>query len=51
VPARPTIPANAEETMSAIAATELVQLGYTQIEDLMGGMDAWEASGHRVIGK
>ena len=37
--------------MSAIAATELVQLGYTQVEDLMGGMDGWEVSGHKVISK
>jgi rhodanese-related sulfurtransferase len=37
--------------MSAIAATELVKLGFTEVEDLAGGMDAWEASGHPLIGK
>ncbi|MEP7136114.1 MAG: rhodanese-like domain-containing protein [Chloroflexota bacterium] len=32
--------------MSAIAAEELVSLGYTNIWNLDGGMDAWEKAGY-----
>jgi len=32
--------------MSAIAAEELVSLGYTHIWNLDGGMDAWEQAGY-----
>ncbi len=34
--------------MSAIAAEELVSLGYTNIWDLDGGMDAWEQAGYEI---
>ena len=37
--------------MSAIAATELVQLGFTQVGDLMGGMDGWKDAGLPIIVK
>jgi phage shock protein E len=32
--------------MSAIAATSLRNAGYTNVFDLAGGMEAWEAAGH-----
>jgi phage shock protein E len=35
--------------MSAIAARSLVDAGYTNVADLEGGMDAWEASGRVVV--
>ena len=35
--------------MSTMAAGELVGLGYTQIMNLDGGMDAWEAAGQPVL--
>jgi rhodanese-related sulfurtransferase len=35
--------------MSAIAAATLVQLGYTNVTDLAGGMDAWEAAGNPLV--
>jgi rhodanese-related sulfurtransferase len=35
--------------MSDIAARRLVQLGYTHIYDLAGGMAAWEASGRALV--
>lgn len=34
---------------SAIAAQTLVDLGYTRIDNLDGGMDAWTASGRQLI--
>ena len=34
--------------MSAIAATELVSLGYTNIWNLEGGMVAWEQAGREI---
>lgn len=34
---------------SAIAAQTLLDLGYTDIENLDGGMNAWTASGRRLI--
>jgi rhodanese-related sulfurtransferase len=34
--------------MSAIAAEELVSLGYTNVWNLDGGMDAWEQSGYKL---
>jgi rhodanese-related sulfurtransferase len=34
--------------MSAIAAEELVSLGYTNIWNLDGGMDAWEQAGYQL---
>jgi rhodanese-related sulfurtransferase len=34
--------------MSAIAAEELVSLGYTNISDLEGGMVDWEQAGYEV---
>ena len=37
--------------MSAIAAQRLVELGYTHVSDLEGGMNAWEAAGHELIQK
>jgi len=35
--------------MSAIAARELAGLGYTDIVELAGGMDAWAASGRQLL--
>ncbi len=35
--------------MSAIAAAELVRLGYRDVSDLDGGMLAWEKSGRSVL--
>jgi rhodanese-related sulfurtransferase len=37
--------------MSAIAAETLVKLGYTDIWNLQGGMDAWEQAGFPIRGK
>lgn len=37
--------------MSAIAAEELVKLGYTNLWNLDGGMSAWESAGLPVIRK
>ncbi len=34
--------------MSAIAATELVSLGYTNIWNLEGGMVSWEQAGYSI---
>lgn len=34
--------------MSAIAATTLAALGYTNLVELQGGMQAWEASGRTL---
>ena len=36
---------------SAIAAQALLDLGYTNIENLDGGMDAWIASGRKLVQK
>ena len=35
--------------MSAIAAQELIDLGYSNVMDLEGGMNAWTASGRELI--
>jgi rhodanese-related sulfurtransferase len=35
--------------MSNIASQRLAELGYTHVYDLVGGMQAWEASGRTVI--
>jgi rhodanese-related sulfurtransferase len=37
--------------MSAIAARELVRLGFTHVSDLTGGMIDWENSGYKIIAK
>ena len=37
--------------MSDIAGRRLVELGYTRVYDLAGGMLAWEASGRRLVQK
>lgn len=37
--------------MSEIAATELVQRGYTNVYEVDGGMIAWEEAGLPLIGK
>lgn len=37
--------------MSAIAARELVRLGFTQVSDLAGGMINWQKSGYKIIVK
>lgn len=37
--------------MSALAASDLVNLGFTQVADLMGGMIGWEESGYKIIEK
>ena len=36
--------------MSAIAAAELIRLGYRDVSDLDGGMLAWEKSGRSLAG-
>jgi len=36
-------------SMSAIAARTLVQLGYTDVWNLDGGMIAWEQAGHPLV--
>jgi rhodanese-related sulfurtransferase len=36
--------------MSAIAAETLHNLGYTDVVELRGGMRAWQADGHPLIG-
>lgn len=35
--------------MSAIAAKELLEIGYKNIFDLRGGMKAWEAAGYPLL--
>lgn len=35
--------------MSAIAARQLVALGYTEVSELEGGMNAWVASGRELV--
>jgi rhodanese-related sulfurtransferase len=37
--------------MSDIAARRLVELGYTRVYDLAGGMLAWEAGGRPLVQK
>ncbi len=37
--------------MSAIAARELVRLGFTRVSDLAGGMIDWEKSGYKIMEK
>jgi rhodanese-related sulfurtransferase len=37
--------------MSEIAAQQLVELGYTQVAHLSGGMSDWKKSGHEVLEK
>lgn len=37
--------------MSQIAAEKLTSLGYTNVYDLTGGMNAWEQRGYKVINK
>lgn len=36
--------------MSEIAAAELLRLGYRNVSDLDGGMNAWEDSGRMLVG-
>lgn len=36
--------------MSTVAAEALRDLGYTDVVELSGGMRAWQAEGHQVIG-
>lgn len=38
-------------SMSATAARELVQRGYTDVWNLDGGMIAWRAAGHEILNK
>lgn len=35
--------------MSGIAAKELTRLGYTNIRDVEGGMEAWEQTGYTLV--
>jgi len=35
--------------MSAIASQTLAQLGYTQVADVNGGMNAWQAAGNTLV--
>jgi rhodanese-related sulfurtransferase len=37
--------------MSEDASRELLKLGYTQVWDVPGGMNAWQASGRRLLDK
>ncbi len=37
--------------MSDIAARQLVELGYTHVYDLTGGMVAWEAGGRSLVNR
>ena len=37
--------------MSAAAAETLVGLGYTNVRDLGGGIEAWEDAGYRLEGR
>ena len=36
-------------SMSGITARELVKLGYTNVWNLDGGMNAWRAAGHELV--
>jgi rhodanese-related sulfurtransferase len=38
-------------SMSSIAAKTMVKLGYTNVIDVPGGMNAWESAGYEVIQK
>ena len=35
--------------MSEQATNDLIELGYTQVYDVPGGMNAWQADGHSLI--
>jgi len=35
--------------MSAIASQTLVQMGYSQVVDVNGGMNAWQAAGNELV--
>ena len=37
--------------MSTAAGKELAELGYTNVMELDGGMRAWTAAGHELVGK
>ncbi|NOX89372.1 MAG: rhodanese-like domain-containing protein [Calditrichaeota bacterium] len=37
--------------MSAIAAKELTEMGFTNVYDLLGGMKAWAAAGNKILDK
>ena len=37
--------------MSTAAGKELAELGYTNVMELDGGMKAWTAAGHELVGK
>lgn len=35
--------------MSAVASAKLAGLGYTNVVELAGGMDAWQASNRSIV--
>jgi rhodanese-related sulfurtransferase len=38
-------------SMSTLAGKELARLGYTNVMELDGGMNAWKAAGHELVGQ